>query len=141
MASGHIARIVDLSGRLPDMSEDSSVPFKAHSSFAFYKINPNSAVIPMTTSTENSSPDEEAQTPSNVPGLREKTQPESSNNEPVTLGSKPGAQLEHNSGGDSASSAVLPASKARSVALVATVTGATFLNVNLHQFPLAKFTF
>lgn len=141
MASGHIARIVDLSGRLPDMSEDSSVPFKAHSSFAFYKINPNLAVIPMTPSTENSSPDEEAQTPSNVPGLREKTQPESSNNEPETLGSKLEAQLEHNSSGDSASSAVLPASKARSVALVATVTGATFLNVNLRQFPLAKFTF
>lgn len=123
------------------MSEYSSVPFKAHSRFAFHKVNPNLAFVPMTTSTENSSPHEETQTPSDLPGLYEKTQPEPSNSEPEALGSKLEAQLERNSGGDSVSSAVLPASKARSIALVATVTGATFLNVNLHQLPLAKFTF
>lgn len=128
--------MVGLPGRLPNILEYSSVPFKAHSSFAFYEVNPNLADIPMTTSTENSSPDEETQTTSNLPGLHEKRHPEPSNNEPEALGGKP--QAEYDSGGDPVSSAVLPVPKARSIALVATVTGATFLNVNLHQFSLTK---
>lgn len=136
MATGHIARMVGLPGRLLNMLEYSSVPFKVHSSFAFYKVDPSLAVIPMTTGTENS-PDEETQPTSDLPGLREKTPPEPSNNDPEALGGKP--QVEHDSGGDSVSSAVLPVSKSRSIALVATVTGATFLNVNLHQFSLTNF--
>jgi hypothetical protein len=90
----------------------------------------------MTASTENHSFDQKAQPTTSLPGLDEKVQPEPSTDEPEALASEPEAQ--HDAGHDSVSSPILPSSKARSIALVATVTGATFLNVNLHQVPFER---
>ncbi|KAH8768304.1 major facilitator superfamily domain-containing protein [Diaporthe sp. PMI_573] len=73
----------------------------------------------MTASTENHSSDQKAQPTTSLPGLHEKVQPEPSTDEP---------EAQHDAGHDSVSSPILPSSKARSIALVATVTGATFLN-------------
>lgn len=88
----------------------------------------------MNTNTESYVSSEKAQSVTNFHALHGNTQCESSSDQPEAQDT--GVQDLHDADNDLVSSPPLPASKARCIALVVTVTGATFLNVNPHQLLL-----
>lgn len=92
----------------------------------------------MNTNTESHGPSEKAQATTNSDALHEQLKSESSSEQPEAIASEP--QEPHDAGNDLISSPGLPASKARCIALVATVTGATFLNVKLHHLSFELIT-
>lgn len=85
----------------------------------------------MTTKTESHSFGGEARTTSHPPRLPDRIEQKPSSDEPTGLASE--HQEQHDANHESVPSTIVPLSKARYIALVATVTGATFLNVSLFQ--------
>ncbi|KAJ0122483.1 hypothetical protein J7T55_002996 [Diaporthe amygdali] len=89
----------------------------------------------MTTRTESHSFGGEAHTTIHPPRLPDRIEQKPSSDEPTGLASE--HQEQHDANHDSVPSTIVPLSKARYIALVATVTGATFLNGAAANVPTA----